>query len=70
MVYHLWTYDKEKQTLSLMMNGKGPRMWGTPGGSRAWGDRNMEHGTYRGFQCECVTPCVYKKRRYRFYHKC
>ena len=59
MTYHLWTYDQEKRHLSIYMNGAGaPRTWKHHAGPRSWADRQMEHGTFRGFQCECVTPCA------------
>lgn len=67
MVFHLWTVDESKHTMRILMNGDGPRTWGTPAGPRAYGDRNMEHGSYRAFQCACVTPCVRAKRRYGKY---
>ena len=57
MTYHLWTYDQEKRHLSIYMNGDGPRTWKHHAGPRSWADRKMEHGTFRAFQCECVTLC-------------
>ena len=57
MVYHLWVYDKERKNLSLYMKDSGPRTWANHSGPRAWAERQMEWGTFRGFQCECVTPC-------------
>ena len=65
MVYHLWVMDAKRQTMSIHMNGEGPRIWNHHQGPRGWAERNKEPGTCRSFQCDCVTPCVGKPKKER-----